>query len=128
MLQVVTVRPRRAHEGASRRIQEFIFEACMPFTVPLATSLFLMGAASGALLVSFRFAALRERIRAQVTEDLRTLQCREYRMQDSILAKGRRSAMTACRSADRSAEHTTAGHWTRSGRVTGMSRNFPERE
>ena len=103
----------------------------MPFTVPLATSLFLMGAASGALLVSLRFAALRERICAQVTEDLRTLQCREYRMQDSILAKGRRSAMTACRSADRSAEHTTTdsdGHWTRSGRVTGMSRNFPERE
>jgi hypothetical protein len=100
----------------------------MPFTVPLATSLFLMGAASGALLVTLRFAALRERIRAQATEDLQRTLSRKYRMQDSILTEGRRSAMTACRSADPSVEHIAAGHWTRSGHLTGMSRNFPEKK
>jgi hypothetical protein len=79
----------------------------MPFTVPLATSLFLLGAASGALLVSLRFAPLRERIHAQATEDLQRALFRKYRIEDSTITDGRRSAMTACGSADPFAEHTT---------------------
>jgi hypothetical protein len=79
----------------------------MPFTMPLATSLFLLGAASGGLLVSLRFAPLRERIRAQATEDLQRALFRKYRMEDSTLTQGRRSAMTACGSADPFPQHTT---------------------
>jgi hypothetical protein len=101
----------------------------MPLTVALVTSLFLLGAASGALLVSLRFAPLRERIRAQAAEDLQRALFRKYRMEDSISTDGRRPATTACGSAAPFPEHAMPdpdGPWTQPGHLRGMSRNSAE--
>jgi hypothetical protein len=58
----------------------------MSLGVPLALSIFLLGAAAGALLVSLRHLAVTARIRAEVEDDLRRANLRKRRLQD--LAKG----------------------------------------
>jgi hypothetical protein len=59
----------------------------MPFNVPLAISVFLLGAASGALLVSLRRVALRNRIRTEVAEDLRRALFRKGRPAHAMAAE-----------------------------------------
>jgi hypothetical protein len=51
----------------------------MSLTSPMAVSVFLLGAASGALLVSLRYAGLRGRLHAEAAEDLRRALFRKHR-------------------------------------------------
>jgi hypothetical protein len=55
----------------------------MVFSTPLAISVFLLGAASGALLVTLRYLAFRNRIHTEVAEDLRRALFRKYREESS---------------------------------------------
>jgi hypothetical protein len=58
-------------------------EVAMLFTTPLAISVFLLGAASGALLVTLRYLAFRNRIHSEVAEDLRRALFRKQRERTS---------------------------------------------
>ena len=68
----------------------------MLFTTPLAVSVFLLGAASGSLLVSLRYVALRNRIQAEATEDLRRALFRKRREEPFATCGGVRAADFDC--------------------------------
>lgn len=61
----------------------------MLFSTPMVISVFLLGAASGALLVTLRYIAFRNRIRAEVAEDLRRALFRRHRDGLGALQGGR---------------------------------------
>lgn len=69
-----------AHRAAlGGRESLLAFEVAMLLNTPLAIGVFLLGAASGALLVSLRYLAFRNKIRAEVAEDLRLALFPKYR-------------------------------------------------
>ena len=69
-----------AQAGRVGRLESsFSSEVVMLLTTPVAVSVFLLGAASGALLVSLRYLAFRNRLYQEAAEDLRRALFRKRR-------------------------------------------------
>ena len=86
---------RVARVGRVGRLESsFLSEVVMLFTTPVAISIFLLGAASGALLVSLRYVALRNRLHEEAAEDLRRALFRRRREEPSASLGGDATAPT----------------------------------